>query len=85
MVTAAPDGVLVSAFKRSEDGRGYVVRLRETSGQATTATLRVPALHEIRGAWLTDGVEDVLAELPVAGGAIPVALDPWEVVTVKLE
>jgi len=39
------DGVVqLAAFKRAEDGSGYVIRLFEPTGQARETTLRVPAL-----------------------------------------
>ncbi len=39
-----PDNVIVTVFKRSEDQRGYVLRLLETLGQPVTASLSLPAL-----------------------------------------
>ena len=44
-------------IKRAEDGQGLIVRLIETDGQATTATLTMPAVT-IEKAWLTNPVEE---------------------------
>lgn len=38
--------VMVSAIKRSEDSNGYIVRLYEGSGEATTAMVAFPALKQ---------------------------------------
>ncbi len=84
MVHVTPANVVISAFKRAETGSGYVVRLRETSGQQTTAQLRVPSLPRIGRADRTNGVEVVEAQLPVADGVIPVKLSGWDVATVKV-
>ena len=85
MISAAPDNVIVSAFKRSEDGNGYIARLREMGGKATKATLHVPALVGATDAYLATGVEDVLAELSLQNDAVAVDLKPWDVVTIRIE
>ena len=85
MVAAAPANILVSGFKRSEDGQGYIVRLREMEGRPTQATLRLPALAEIKKATLANGVEDPLTPLPLKDGAITLRLKPHDHVTIKVE
>jgi alpha-mannosidase len=85
MISAEPDNVFVSAFKRSEDGKGYIARLREMSGKATRATLHVPALAGAKDAFLATGVEDVVKELSLQNHAVAVDLGPWDVVTVRIE
>jgi hypothetical protein len=85
LVSAAPDNVIVSAFKRSEDGKGYIARLREMSGKTTKATLHVPSLAGARHAFLATGVEDVLEELSLQNNAVVVDLKPWEIVTVRIQ
>ena len=85
MVFANPNNVIVSAFKRAEDGKGYIVRLREMSGMATQATLHVPALKGAKDAFLANGVEDVLEQLTLRNDVVTVDLNPWDVVTVKIE
>ena len=39
------DIVQVTAFKQTEDGQGYIIRLYEPSGQPRTTTLAIPALN----------------------------------------
>jgi hypothetical protein len=85
MISANPDNVVVSGFKRSEDGKGYVARLRETSGRATSASLKIPALKNSKKAYLANGVEDIEKELPLRNQAVTVDLKPWDVVTLKFE
>jgi alpha-mannosidase len=59
------------------------VRLRETSGQATTARLRLA--REISAAWLTDLLEESDdAALPVEDGAVVVDMPAFGTVTVVL-
>jgi len=85
MISAHPDNVIISAFKRSEDGKGYIVRLREMSGKATRAMLHVPILAGAKEAFLATGVEDVLEELSLQNNAVAVDLGPWDIVTVRIE
>ncbi len=85
MISVDPESVIVSAFKRSEDGKGYIARLREMSGTATRATLHVPALSGARDAYLATGVEDILEKLTWQNNAVTVDLAPWDVVTIRIE
>ncbi len=58
-----PANVHIGAFKHSEKpGGGYVLRLRETQGQAGEALVRLPFL-EIGAAWSASLVEDPQTEL----------------------
>jgi len=41
--SAGPDNVVISTIKRAEDGKGFVIRLVETSGKDTTAVINLPA------------------------------------------
>jgi len=85
MISVAPDTVLISAFKRAEEGRGYIVRLREMSGRATHAVLTAEALGKDTNVFLANGVEDVVKELKRDGGSVGVDLGPWDVVTLRIE
>ena len=80
-----PEHIVVSAFKRSEDGKGYVARLRETEGRATRSILRVPSLNGCRNAYLANGVEDIEKPLRLRGNVVELELQPWDIVTVKFE
>jgi alpha-mannosidase len=76
-------GAVVEAVKRADDGSGdLVVRLWESSGGRTAGSLHVagPA-PEV--AWSCDLLEQPQAELVLAGGAVQLALRPYEVATVR--
>jgi alpha-mannosidase len=96
MLSVSPANVTVSALKPagnplasglSPDVAGasaVTVRLRETSGRACRARLRMAG--GVVSASLTDLLEEtVLAPLPVADGAVAVDLLPFATVTVVLQ
>lgn len=85
MISVTPEDVIISGFKRSEDAAGYIVRLREMNGHPTTASLKIPALRTIKRACLANGVEDTVKELAVLDEIVSVPLEPWDVVTLKIE
>lgn len=45
LFTVSSPSVLVSAFKRAENGEGYTLRLYEGAGEVTETTLDIPSLH----------------------------------------
>lgn len=65
------DNVIVSAFKVSEDGKGYIIRVYETNGADTDVIISIPLLkhtftahlgkHEVKTFYITnDNVREVL-------------------------
>jgi alpha-mannosidase len=63
--------------------REVTVRLRETDGQMTVARLRLAA--GIEAAWRGDLLEEGRGEaLPVTDGTVPVLLQPFETVTLRI-
>jgi len=78
----APD-VVLGTWKVAEDGEGTVLRLYETAGQESTATLRFTG-NPPNSAQLCDAVEDNLASLGVEGSSIRVRFHPNEIVTVRI-
>jgi alpha-mannosidase len=86
-ISLAPGNVMLSGMKQSEDGKELIVRLYETEGKATTATVNIPALGN-------DAVRRLnLVEYPLAGaekpelknGRLTVALKPHEIATVGIK
>jgi hypothetical protein len=73
----------LSAFKRAEDGSGYILRLRETAGRDGTVVLRSP-LFRIVHAFLTDGVEENQGPISVKSTGIEVPLKANRFSTVRL-
>jgi alpha-mannosidase len=75
--------VVLVTWKRAEDGNGTILRLLETAGRETEATIRFEHLA-LNAANLCNAVEDdVTKNLPVGGNALRVNLKPNEVVTVR--
>ena len=79
----SPNVVLVT-WKLAEDGKGTILRLQETAGQASEVTVRLPHAN-IHSASLCNSVEDNLLGLNVAGNRIHVRIHPHEVLTVRLK
>jgi alpha-mannosidase len=78
----APNVVLL-ALKRAEDGDGLILRLWETEGRETEATIRLPSLR-ISKAWETNLVEENGRQLPVREDSLTVPAKAWGVSTVRL-
>ncbi len=75
--------VFLTTIKQAEDGNGFIVRLIETDGQQTTATLMVPALT-IRQAWRTNLVEEIQAPLSCMDHEVTVPVDAFGIATVRI-
>jgi hypothetical protein len=73
----------VTTFKEAEDGKGYILRLRETAGKEGTARLASP-VFPLASATLTNGVEDDASPIPVTDGRIEIPLRPHTFTTVRL-
>jgi alpha-mannosidase len=77
----SPANVRLSAFY--EDAGGYVLRLYESSGLATTAGVVLPC--PFASATRTDfNLEPIDAPAILAGDKLTVPLRPWEIATVLL-
>ncbi len=81
-----PTNIVLINWKRAENGKGMILRLHETAGNETTATLHFP-LSRLRQVDLCTGVEDDLKELLVTHNGTSINLDfkPHEVVTVRVQ
>jgi alpha-mannosidase len=73
----------VSAFKQAEDGNGYILRLRETTGHDGIAQLRSPLFH-ITAAILTDGVEQDKEPLALKVDTVNIPMKANRFSTVRL-
>jgi hypothetical protein len=76
--------VALADWKNAEDGQGTILRLIETAGQQTAATLRFKTL-EVKGAKLCNGVEDNVRSLSLSGNQLSLDLSPHEVLTVRVQ
>ncbi len=77
------DGVEIETFKPAEDGRGYVLRLLETSGRAHTVRIS-SRLFEVERVWETNGVEDDQREMPIGKDGPEVGLPARGIVTLRM-
>ncbi len=75
-------GLEVMAFKKAEDGNGYIVRLCEKQGQATHATLSFVA--PLQYVYECDGTEIVQDTLCPVGNTFSVTLPAYGVRTYRL-
>src|SRR5260370_13248531 len=75
--------LVVEAIKRAEDSDAVIVRLYEAWGRSCTARIRttLPASR----AFLCDLLERDRVEVAVSEGVIELALDPFKVLTLKLD
>ncbi len=83
------DNVVVSTLKPAEiNGDGFIVRLVETEGRATTARLQLPFLGGAVAANETTLTETDVADAPafkVAGDVVEVVLPPFGVKTLRVK
>jgi hypothetical protein len=78
----APNVILLT-FKQAEDGNGVILRLMETAGCETEATLTLPTLS-ILGAWETNLVEETGRPLPHSAHSATIVLAPYAMRTLRI-
>ena len=77
-----PANVVLDTIKPAEDGDGWVIRLYEAHGAATTARVRFGA--PVAGVWRSNTLEDPGPAISVADGGCDLALGPWQVATLRV-
>ncbi len=77
------DSFEIETLKPAEDGRGSVLRLLETSGQAHTVRIR-SSLFEVERIWETNAVEDDRREIPIGKDGAKIALPANGIVTLRM-
>lgn len=83
MAVDAPN-VTCSVIKAAEaNGRGFIIRLNETTGSATTATVSLPLLPPIEAVWETSLVENDRTVIG-KGNTFKVVLRPFAVTTLRI-
>ncbi|MGA2119208.1 MAG: glycoside hydrolase family 38 C-terminal domain-containing protein [Bryobacteraceae bacterium] len=82
-LTVAGDAAEVETLKPAEDGRGYILRLVETSGRAHAVRI-ASRLFEIERVWEASAVEDDRREIPVAKDGVEVGLPASGIVTLRM-
>ncbi|MCG8307934.1 MAG: glycosyl hydrolase-related protein [Cytophagales bacterium] len=76
------DHVLLSAVKRSEDGKGVIIRLYED--QNRRGIVNITFMHDIIRAFECDPFEKEIEEVELVGGDLQFSIKPFEVRTFKL-
>ncbi|KUN22894.1 alpha-mannosidase [Streptomyces antibioticus] len=83
VVSVDGDGITVEAVKLADDGSGdVVVRLYESRGGRAQGLLRTG--FPLTGAEVTDLLERPLETADVTDGTVPVALRPFQILTLRL-
>jgi alpha-mannosidase len=77
------NGVALLTWKAAEDGKGSILRLVETAGKQTKASVRFPTA-QLASAQLCSGVEENRETLPIENNLFSLSLKPFEVVTVHV-
>lgn len=75
--------VVLTTWKRAEDGNGTILRLKEIAGKDEEAVVELPHAS-IRSSQLCNAVEDNLHELPVTNQQLHLKFRPHQVLTVRL-
>ena len=81
-VTVEPEGLALSAVKRSEAGNGTIVRVYNPTAEAVAGRL---GLRGAREAWSAALSEERLQEVAVEDGSVAVDVGPKKIVTVVFE
>ena len=82
-LTLDAPNVVMSTWKRAEDGLGSIVRLTETAGRTQTVHLSTPHLH-LKEARTCSLLEDCTQVLPLRNGNVSFDIQPFAIVTLRL-
>jgi alpha-mannosidase len=82
-LSISPDNIILSALKKAEDSDEVVLRLFETTGEATQAEIKF--FQKIKRATFANLLEEEEQELTVDGNKLTLEVKPFEIVTLKLE
>jgi len=83
LVSAEPTNVVIDTVKPAEDGKGFVVRLYESSGATTGARLAFATAP--RTVEHSNTLEDAGEALPLTGNTCALPLRPFQIVTLRVE
>ena len=75
------DNIQFSAFKRSLDGNGYILRFFENQGKETNAKISIP---DFSGAFLSDLDERNGEKIELNSKSISLNVKPYKVITLRL-
>jgi alpha-mannosidase len=78
------ENVVIEVVKRAEEGQGMIVRVYEAYGRRTKAQLEVPH-HQTLAIYECDLMEQIQAQISIAGGKAAFEIKPYEIKTFMLE
>jgi alpha-mannosidase len=83
-ISVSPENIILSAMKKSEDGKSFVLRLYETAGKDATAVIKFS--KPVAAAFVSDILENEKNKLGVAapGTSISLPVAHNEIVTLRL-
>lgn len=82
LVSVEQDYVIIETIKQAEDGRGVIVRLYES--QRERGDVKLEAGFPLKGAILTNLVEEDETALETRGSSVTVPVKPFEIITLRL-
>ena len=82
LVEVAPDNLVLTVCKKAEEDGRIILRFYEAEGKDTKGRLRFT--KPVKGAWLTNLLEDEEEEVKVGAGEIEIEVKPFEIVTLKV-
>jgi hypothetical protein len=82
LLEIANPGVALLTWKRAEDDYGTILRLQDTTGEASNIRIHSSFLAFER-AWLCDLLEDNKAEINIQGGDLGIRIKPFQVLTLR--
>jgi len=82
-----PENVILSALKKAEEGNELILRFYETNGEETDAKIALFKAPKVVRAvnFLEEEDEEVKKELKIEGARIELTMNPFEIVTLKVE
>ena len=81
-VEVEPANLLLTAMKQAEDGGDIILRFYEYAGQKTTAHITLPP--GVAEVWEANLMEQPLGKLAADGKTVSVAVNPYEIKTLRL-
>jgi alpha-mannosidase len=81
--SAQPECFVIDTIKPAEDGRGFVIRVYESTGG--TARVRITFGPKVRTVHLSNILEDVLSPVALCANACDIEFGPFQVRTLRVE
>ena len=76
------ENIVVSAYKRAEDGDGIVVRMYEAYKERKTVTLSIPNAKSVV---LCDLNENEIETMHLENNQVVFQIKPFEIITIKIK